>query len=57
MAAQPVPITYRPEPLGRSCWPEPRTERSCWPAQPVSSVDWFRRMPNGGGTVYRRPVS
>jgi hypothetical protein len=24
--------------------------------QPVTHVDWFRRMPNGGGTVYLRPT-
>ncbi|SDP23453.1 hypothetical protein SAMN05421507_106119 [Lentzea jiangxiensis] len=24
--------------------------------QPVSSVDWFRRMPTGGGTVFLRPA-
>ncbi|MFD9698506.1 hypothetical protein [Lentzea sp. NPDC059081] len=24
--------------------------------QPVTSVDWFRRMPNGGGTVFLRPA-
>jgi hypothetical protein len=24
--------------------------------QPVQGVDWFRRMPTGGGTVYVRPV-
>jgi hypothetical protein len=24
--------------------------------QPVNSVDWFRRMPNGGGTVFLRPA-
>lgn len=24
--------------------------------QPVTPVDWFRRMPNGGGTVYLRPA-
>lgn len=24
--------------------------------QPVTPVDWFRRSPNGGGTVYVRPV-
>lgn len=31
-------------------------ERSCWPLKPkpVRGVDWFLRMPNGGGTVYLR---
>lgn len=24
------------------------------PANPVLPVDWFLRMPNGGGTVYSR---
>ncbi|MEV6238026.1 hypothetical protein [Lentzea sp. NPDC051838] len=24
--------------------------------QPVNSVDWFRRMPTGGGTVFLRPA-
>lgn len=24
--------------------------------QPVTSVDWFRRMPNGGGTVFLKPA-
>ncbi|GGN16731.1 hypothetical protein GCM10011609_67010 [Lentzea pudingi] len=23
---------------------------------PVTPVDWFRRMPNGGGTVFLRPA-
>jgi hypothetical protein len=24
--------------------------------QPVTPVDWFRRMPNGGGTVFLKPA-
>jgi len=24
--------------------------------QPVTPVDWFKRMPNGGGTVFLRPA-
>jgi hypothetical protein len=31
-------------------------ERSCWPLKPVRGVDWFLRMPTGGGTVYVRPA-
>lgn len=37
-------------------------QRPSWQAgqpvvgQPVNPVDWFRRMPNGGGTVFLRPV-
>jgi hypothetical protein len=26
------------------------------PSQPVLPVDWFLRMPTGGGTVYVRPA-
>ncbi|WP_177221547.1 hypothetical protein [Lentzea xinjiangensis] len=26
------------------------------PGQPVTEVDWFRRVPTGGGTVYARPT-
>ncbi|WP_439663672.1 hypothetical protein ACSHWB_20845 [Lentzea sp. HUAS TT2] len=39
---QPVPAPQLPERPGLP--------------QPVKSVDWFRRMPTGGGTVYVRSV-
>ncbi|WP_278185805.1 hypothetical protein [Lentzea alba] len=42
MAADPVQPVPAPQP------PEP--------PQPVVPVDWFRRMPTGGGTVYLRPT-
>ncbi|WP_157529172.1 hypothetical protein [Nocardia sp. NRRL S-836] len=45
MASVPVPNT--PVPV------EP--DRTCRPESSVRGVDWFLRMPNGGGTVYRRP--
>jgi hypothetical protein len=40
-----------PEPVPPSVPPGPQV-----PGQPVTEVDWFRRMPNGGGTVYARPA-
>ncbi|MDX8145936.1 hypothetical protein SK854_27765 [Lentzea sp. BCCO 10_0061] len=42
----PAPVPQDPE---RSCWP-------LKPVKPVRGVDWFLRMPNGGGTVYARPI-
>ncbi len=55
MAFEPVPIAPEPVEPDRAGWPTPATDRSCWPEPPVRGVDWFLRMPNGGGTVYRRP--
>jgi hypothetical protein len=40
MAAEPVPPVRSPQ------HPEP--------SQPVLPIDWFVRMPTGGGTVYVR---
>jgi hypothetical protein len=45
---KPVPVPI-PKDSGKSCWP-------VRPAKPVQGVDWFRRMPTGGGTVYVRPA-
>ncbi|WP_330270638.1 hypothetical protein OG205_25775 [Lentzea sp. NBC_00516] len=42
---KPVPVPVPQDP-----------ERSCWPLKPVRGVDWFLRMPTGGGTVYVRPA-
>ncbi|MEU3646327.1 hypothetical protein AB0E59_23310 [Lentzea sp. NPDC034063] len=39
----PVPVPHEPK-------------DTCWPQNPVRGVDWFRRMPTGGGTVYVRPA-
>ncbi|MGZ3148165.1 hypothetical protein ACVDFE_40550 [Lentzea chajnantorensis] len=50
MASEPVPSV--PAPMV----PAPaEPDRFGQPQPKVSGVDWFRRMPNGGGTVYRRP--
>lgn len=43
MATEPVP-------------PVPAAPQLPEPARPVLPVDWFVRMPTGGGTVYTRPV-
>lgn len=48
MATEPVPPVPAPVPQ--------LPERPCRPPQPVHGVDWFRRMPTGGGTVYVRPT-
>ncbi|MCX2951008.1 hypothetical protein [Lentzea sp. NEAU-D7] len=36
--------------------PDPPPPLPPVPSQPVTGVDWFRRMPNGGATVYTRPT-
>ncbi|MDX3662644.1 hypothetical protein PV646_35545 [Streptomyces sp. ID05-26A] len=48
---KPVPVPV-PKDTGRSCWPlEPAKS-----GKPARGVDWFVRMPTGGGTVYVRPA-
>ncbi|USX48865.1 hypothetical protein [Lentzea sp. HUAS12] len=51
------------DPLKPVPTPVPKDDpSSCWPLKspakdkPVRGVDWFLRMPNGGGTVYQRPA-
>ncbi|WP_143116395.1 hypothetical protein [Lentzea xinjiangensis] len=55
----PNELPRQPKPLADDCMPEqrkPGEARQPVPGQPVSSVDWFRRMPTGGGTVFLRPA-
>jgi hypothetical protein len=42
---KPIPVPVPKNPPG-----------SCRPVEPVRGVDWFRRMPTGGGTVFLRPA-
>lgn len=48
----------RPDLSGAAGVPAPHLPTGVGPVigQPVTPVDWFRRMPNGGGTVFLRPA-
>lgn len=48
---QPQPFPAVDLPLQRPSWQAGQPV-----GQPVNPVAWFRRMPNGGGTVFLRPA-